>query len=115
MAHYFYHASGPEGHQVYRDTEFVAGPFQSAETARDRCEQLATQESDAAVLTVLPAEFDLSHIDSTWTISRTCWKVNDPAAVSLGRRGGSVTSDTKAAAVRENGKRGGRPRKGHQE
>jgi hypothetical protein len=29
----------------------------------------------------------------------------------LGRRGGSATSDTKAAAVRENGKKGGRPRK----
>jgi general stress protein YciG len=29
----------------------------------------------------------------------------------LGRRGGSATSDTKAAAVRENGKKGGRPHK----
>ena len=29
----------------------------------------------------------------------------------LGRRGGSSTSQTKAAAVRENGKKGGRPRK----
>jgi hypothetical protein len=29
----------------------------------------------------------------------------------LGRRGGSVTSEAKAAAVRENGKKGGRPRK----
>jgi hypothetical protein len=29
----------------------------------------------------------------------------------LGRRGGSATSDSKAAAVRENGKKGGRPRK----
>ena len=29
----------------------------------------------------------------------------------LGRRGGSTTSKSKAAAVRENGKKGGRPRK----
>jgi hypothetical protein len=29
----------------------------------------------------------------------------------LGRRGGSSTSESKAAAVRENGKKGGRPRK----
>jgi hypothetical protein len=33
------------------------------------------------------------------------------AAQLLGARGGSVKSDRKAAAVRENGKLGGRPRK----
>jgi hypothetical protein len=33
------------------------------------------------------------------------------AAAALGRRGGSVTSKRKAAAVRENGKLGGRPLK----
>jgi hypothetical protein len=33
------------------------------------------------------------------------------AAMLLGRKGGSATSEAKAAAVRENGKRGGRPRK----
>jgi hypothetical protein len=32
-------------------------------------------------------------------------------AAQLGKAGGSVTSDAKAAASRENGKRGGRPRK----
>lgn len=31
------------------------------------------------------------------------------AAAALGRRGGAAKSDAKAAAVRENGKRGGRP------
>lgn len=31
------------------------------------------------------------------------------AAIKLGRKGGSVKSDTKAKAARENGKRGGRP------
>lgn len=34
----------------------------------------------------------------------------NPAAVALGRRGGKATSDAKAAAVRENGKKGGRPK-----
>ena len=34
----------------------------------------------------------------------------DPAAA--GRKGGSSRSEAKAAAVRENGKKGGRPRKG---
>jgi len=34
----------------------------------------------------------------------------DPAAVKLGRRGGQVRSPAKAAAARENGKLGGRPR-----
>ena len=33
------------------------------------------------------------------------------AATLLGRKGGSAKSQAKAAAVRENGKRGGRPRK----
>jgi hypothetical protein len=33
------------------------------------------------------------------------------SAASIGRRGGSATSPAKAAAVRENGKKGGRPRK----
>ena len=33
------------------------------------------------------------------------------AAVSLGRRGGAVKSERKANAARENGKKGGRPRK----
>lgn len=32
---------------------------------------------------------------------------------ALGKRGGSKTSGAKAAAARENGKRGGRPRKDH--
>lgn len=33
------------------------------------------------------------------------------AAVSLGRKGGKVTSEAKAAAARANGKLGGRPKK----
>jgi hypothetical protein len=38
-------------------------------------------------------------------------KKKNPHAVALGRLGGKVKSDAKTAAVRENGKRGGRPRK----
>ena len=34
----------------------------------------------------------------------------NPAAVSLGRRGGKATSPAKAAASRRNGQLGGRPR-----
>ena len=36
--------------------------------------------------------------------------LSNPAA-TLGRKGGSAKSDAKAAASRENGKKGGRPRK----
>jgi hypothetical protein len=41
------------------------------------------------------------------------WYANsgNPAAVALGALGGQATTDAKAAAARENGKRGGRPRK----
>ena len=35
----------------------------------------------------------------------------NPHAVALGRLGGKATSAKKTAAVRENGKKGGRPRK----
>jgi hypothetical protein len=35
----------------------------------------------------------------------------NPAAVALGKLGGRVRSDAKAKAARENGKKGGRPRK----
>lgn len=42
-------------------------------------------------------------------------KRKNPHAVALGRRGGKAgkgkTSEAKAAAARENGKRGGRPRR----
>lgn len=34
----------------------------------------------------------------------------NPAAVALGKLGGRVKSEKKAAAVRENGKKGGRPK-----
>lgn len=35
----------------------------------------------------------------------------NPAAVALGKLGGSVKSEAKAKASRENGKKGGRPKK----
>ena len=38
-------------------------------------------------------------------------KRKHPAAVALGSLGGRVRSDAKAAASRENGKKGGRPKK----
>jgi hypothetical protein len=36
--------------------------------------------------------------------------MKNPAAVALGKLGGSVRSDAKARAARENGKKGGRPK-----
>jgi hypothetical protein len=36
--------------------------------------------------------------------------MKNPAAVALGKLGGSVRSNKKTAAVRENGKKGGRPK-----
>lgn len=33
----------------------------------------------------------------------------NPAAVSLGKRGGAAKSEAKSAAARKNGKKGGRP------
>jgi hypothetical protein len=47
---------------------------------------------------------------STAQESRRVSKKNR-SAVALGRRGGKATSDRKARASRENGKKGGRPKK----
>jgi len=40
-----------------------------------------------------------------------CAAMKNTAAQSLGRKGGKVTSESKAAAARANGKKGGRPTK----
>lgn len=37
--------------------------------------------------------------------------MKNPHAVALGKKGGAVTSKAKTEASRENGKRGGRPKK----
>jgi hypothetical protein len=74
MPHYFYHVEGPEGHEVYRDQKMIAGPFADPARARAVEERLAKQQSVNAIFTVLPSDFDTSHIDSTCTISRACWK-----------------------------------------
>jgi len=42
---------------------------------------------------------------------KTKSKTKDPAAVSLGRRGGQSKSAKKVAAAKHNGALGGRPRK----
>jgi general stress protein YciG len=38
-------------------------------------------------------------------------RAKNPHAVALGRKGGKVNSEAKAEAARENGKKGGRPKK----
>ena len=43
------------------------------------------------------------------TASCSAMVSKNPRAAALGRLGGSATSEAKAAAVRENGKLGGRP------
>lgn len=41
--------------------------------------------------------------------------MKNKAAVALGRLGGKVTSDTKTLACRQNGLKGGRPKKSEKE
>lgn len=66
------------------------------------------------------ADFDAMTRDEREEMIRTIWPdtredeeilARRQAAAVLGSRGGSVTSPDKANAARENGKRGGRPRK----
>jgi hypothetical protein len=46
-----------------------------------------------------------------WREDRVSALLRSEVAAELGRAGGSKRSDAKAAAARENGKRGGRPRR----
>lgn len=49
--------------------------------------------------------------DDQGLVTDVCWKdITDPAAKSLGSRGGKSTSDAKRSASRQNGKLGGRPK-----
>lgn len=49
--------------------------------------------------------------DGTWILSMPDKSDASIAAAALGSKGGSVTSDAKAAAARANGRKGGRPKK----
>ena len=69
---------------------------------------------DLAEIEVLPAGVALRWpaLDADFTVTGLLAGLFGTRAwmSELGRRGGSVTSEAKAAAVRENGRRGGRPR-----
>lgn len=75
---------------------------------------------DLAEIEVMPTGYALRwpRLDADFTITgllagifgSRAWMSEIKAAAVLGRRGGSATSDAKAAAVRENGRKGGRPR-----
>lgn len=53
--------------------------------------------------------------DGAWILSMPDKSDASIAAAALGSKGGSVTSKAKASAARENGRKGGRPRKAKNE
>lgn len=69
---------------------------------------------DLAVIEVLPPGVALRWptLDADFTVTGLLSGIFGTRAwmSELGRRGGSATSEAKAAAVRENGRKGGRPR-----
>lgn len=69
-----------------------------------------TTSSTPLLLTPLPAS---PHPATKTLLESTAMKhlEKNPAAVALGRLGGLSKSSAKSAASRENGKKGGRPRK----
>jgi hypothetical protein len=46
-----------------------------------------------------------------WSVEMAAEEAKNPHAVILGRKGGKARSAAKTKAVRENGKKGGRPKK----
>jgi hypothetical protein len=50
-----------------------------------------------------------------WVSGECDWCKRSEAAAALGKKGGSAKTEKKAAASRENGKKGGRPRKVQEE
>ncbi len=49
--------------------------------------------------------------DGTWQVTAPAGELASAVAAELGRAGGSATSEAKRRAARENGRKGGRPRK----
>lgn len=70
--------------------------------------------ADLAEIVIMPTGYALRwpRLDADFTVSGLLAGIFGTGAwmSEMGRRGGSATSEAKAAAVRENGKKGGRPR-----
>lgn len=81
--------------------------------ARDEAtlEELGTCLTDSPRRALEMYQADCEKWDDKGYMPELRWRWCDAAAVSLGSRGGKSRSDAKQSAARENGKRGGRPRK----
>ena len=109
-----------EGDEIVRDLKFedFAGAMRFANAVAEVAEE-ANHHPDILIHGWNKVRLSLTNhsagglTDADFTVAGLVAGVFGTRAwmAELGRKGGSVTSEAKAAAVRENGKKGGRPRK----
>lgn len=102
----YFHVEADERKRFTLNSSQYFGEAGTRVTLRDILDVM--EDDDEGFVTIAQDElrYHATADDGDWQVIGT----RNPAAVALGRLGGSARSEAKTAAVRENGKRGGWPK-----